>query len=686
MNVTVEEATGLPRHAYLSVRVGETRRMRPFRAGESFAFAPTAASATGPSNSENRYGGGVLCGSSTSLHVHLDAFEKLGTHIAQGDGDAAGYDGSLKEVEIHTATGGLIRAKLRFQAAGQQPTSPMSPESSAKAQNRHRLEVDAKNYLDSHDLWGVVQGMLHTVLKQRPEDPIALMLSHLAEEQRLRASPAPEALALESQAHQSAAFHSTPAPADKDQQALAEDLQHEGPDRAGASPDGLRAVESSNQRSAEAAVEEPSKAAPAPGDADDATTGRPAQEEAAAVADAATRAVDVDLECEGSFPTSNCPEELPDLSRHSSLMADILRADPSIYGRLRMRRTKLGVPLARCIKAGVDNPGHPFLKVVGAVACDEDSYDVFRELFDPIIQIRHGGYMPAPGAMHATDLGIDRVSETCIDPLGCHVLSVRVHSSRSLRGFRFPPVCDRDELCQVEGTLTRALLGIRDAELRGDYFPLSGSTSYLPKPTGMSPAEEESLRVQHVLFQRPDSPVLLSSGFGRHWPEARGIFAAESQKLVVWLNQEDHMRVVSMQAGGDLRGAFVRFTQALDEVERALEQDGHGFARSDRLGYLCSCPSNLGTGLRASVLLRIPLVSARPDFGANCERLGLSARPALSSAASAGLLAWDIANRDRLGKTEAELVNAVVLGCSQLVAMEQALERGEEPLPPPTAA
>ena len=61
-------------------------------------------------------------------------------------------------------------------------------------------------------------------------------------------------------------------------------------------------------------------------------------------------------------------------------------------------------------------------------------------------------------------------------------------------------------------------------DLKGDYFPLHGSKSYSEKPEGMTLEKEEQLRNNGNLFQEPDSTLLLSSGCGRHWPDARGIF------------------------------------------------------------------------------------------------------------------------------------------------------------------
>ena len=74
-------------------------------------------------------------------------------------------------------------------------------------------------------------------------------------------------------------------------------------------------------------------------------------------------------------------------------------------------------------------------------------------------------------------------------------------------------------------------------DLQGDYFPLAGSRSYKEKPTGMSEEKEEQLRSRGNLFQEPDSTLLLSSGCGRHWPDARGIFHNNDENLFVWVNE-----------------------------------------------------------------------------------------------------------------------------------------------------
>jgi len=210
-----------------------------------------------------------------------------------------------------------------------------------------------------------------------------------------------------------------------------------------------------------------------------------------------------------TFLGGDMPETCPDLTNHSSFFADAMKADPGIYERLKDKKTSLGVTLGHCIKTGVDNPGHPHIKTCGLVAGDEESYTVFADIFDPVVSSRHNGY--AADALHPTDLDVDKLSKTKIDPTGRYVLTSRCRTGRSVRGFRLPPVCDFEERRKLEDVIVKSLLTL-EGDLAGDYFPLHGSQSYQPKPTGMSLEKEEELRNAGNLFQEPDSTLLLSSG------------------------------------------------------------------------------------------------------------------------------------------------------------------------------
>ena len=288
-----------------------------------------------------------------------------------------------------------------------------------------------------------------------------------------------------------------------------------------------------------------------------------------------------------TFLGGKMPETCPDLTNHSSFFAEAMKNDPTLYEKLKDRKTSLGVTLGHCIKTGVDNPGHPHIKAgfqtdhlvlllsasqseaefdqfenltktVGLVAGDEESYTVFKELFDPVISARHNGY--AADAHHPTDLDVSKLSTTKIDPTGKYVLTTRCRTGRSVRGFRLPPTCDFEERRKLEDIIVKSLLSLQ-GDLQGDYFPLHGSKSYAPKPNGMSLEKEDELRTNGNLFQEPDSTLLLSSGCGRHWPDARGIYHNNDANLFVWVNEEDQMRIVSMEKGDNVQRIIERFAK-----------------------------------------------------------------------------------------------------------------------------
>jgi len=376
------------------------------------------------------------------------------------------------------------------------------------------------------------------------------------------------------------------------------------------------------------------------------------------------------------FPTDEAPSVMPDLSGYNSIMAEVLRANPKIYGSLKNKKTQKGVTFAACIKQGMDNKGHPMLKTVGMTAGDEESYEVFKELFDPVIEIRHGGYKP--DAKHPTDLDASKLSSTfkIRDPTGKYVLSTRIRTGRSLRGLRLPPSCKKGERREVERVMSKALLSL-EGDLKGDYFPLAYSQSFPPKMGGMTVQEEDKLRADHLLFQEPDSTLLLSSGMGRHWPDGRGIFVNDATNFLVWVNEEDHMRIISMEVGGDVKSVFQRFVLAVKTCEEIVKKESYEFMHNEHLGYILTSPADLGTGLRASVLVKLPLLSQRADFKSLCGGMRLEARGGAGEGSEASDGVYDISNSDRLGKSEVALVELMINGCTKLIELEQKLERGE---------
>merc|ERR1712025_41584 len=120
---------------------------------------------------------------------------------------------------------------------------------------------------------------------------------------------------------------------------------------------------------------------------------------------------------------------------------------------------------------------------------------------------------------------------------------------------------------------------------------------------------------------------------------------------------EDHMRIISMQKGDNIKQIFARFATACNEIQKVLKAEGYDFMHNDHLGWVLTCPSNLGTGLRAGAMVKVPHVSGKDDFKQTLAKMGLQARgtAGVDSASTGGT--WDISNADRLGKSETQLVN-----------------------------
>ncbi|XP_046842019.1 creatine kinase B-type-like [Xenia sp. Carnegie-2017] len=352
--------------------------------------------------------------------------------------------------------------------------------------------------------------------------------------------------------------------------------------------------------------------------------------------------------------------DYPDLAIHNNLMAKHLT--PRMYGKLRDINTKSGFSLDKAIQTGVDNPGHPFISTVGIVAGDEESYEVFADLFDPIIEERHNGFRKSD--MHKTDLSYSKLQGGILDDK--YVLSSRVRTGRSIRGFALPPHCSRGERREVEKIVNGALQGLK-GELAGRYYPLNG----------MSEADQNQLIEDHFLFDKPVSPLLTCAGMARDWPDARGIFHNTNKNFLVWINEEDHTRIISMEKGGNMKKVFQRFCEGLNEVERLIKKEGYQYMWNQHLGYILTCPSNLGTGLRAGVHVKLPYLAKNKRFDEILGKLKLQKRGTGGVDTAAVGSIFDISNSDRLGVSEVELVQLVVDGVNRLIKIEKRLEKNQ---------
>lgn len=373
------------------------------------------------------------------------------------------------------------------------------------------------------------------------------------------------------------------------------------------------------------------------------------------------------------FPADACPEELPDLSNHFSLLAELLKGEPDLYHKFKDRQTSLGIGLAKCIKTGIDNRGHQLIKTVGLVAGDEECYETFKELFRSMIVLLHGpGCFSVP---YVSDFDLNHLSTMHLDPSGKHVLSTQIRLARNLRGIRFPPAVTLEERRKVERVIVKALMEL-EGPLKGEYHPLAESSSFAPKPKGMGQGDQRVLRQANLIFDRPDSTASLCSGVGRHWPDGRGVFVNESRSFSVWVNEEEHFRALVARQGDDVQGAFCEMAHALDSINASLRRHGEcpdGFAFSEELGFLTSCPASIGTSMRVGVIVNLPSIQStdqQADLIAWCADRRLSVRSAVDERGVQLKGVFELANSDRLYPSEVQVINLLVESISELIQAE----------------
>ena len=103
----------------------------------------------------------------------------------------------------------------------------------------------------------------------------------------------------------------------------------------------------------------------------------------------------------------------------------------------------------------------------------------------------------------------------------------------------------------------------------------------------------------HFLFVSGDKN-LIAAGMEREWPEGRGIFHNAAKTFLVWVNEEDQLRIISMEKGGDVKGVFERLARGINAVGDSVKaESGKQFLLHPKYGYLHSCPTNLGKIFKA---------------------------------------------------------------------------------------
>jgi len=316
-----------------------------------------------------------------------------------------------------------------------------------------------------------------------------------------------------------------------------------------------------------------------------------------------------------------------------------------------LKTPSFGSTLLDVIQSGVENLDSG----VGIYAPDAEAYSVFSPLFDPVIETYHKGFSQTDKHPNC-DFG-DVNSLKNLDPEGAFVVSTRVRGGRSMAGYPFNPCLTEAQYKEMESKVTTAFNGLT-GELKGTYFPL----------TGMTKEVQQKLIDDHFLFKEGDR-FLQAANACRYWPSGRGIYHNDKKNFLVWVNEEDHLRIISMQMGGDLGEVYRRWVGAVNAIEKLVP-----FSHHDRLGFLTFCPTNLGTTVRASVHIKLPKLAADlSKLEAVAGRYNLQVRGTAGEHSESVGGVYDISNIRRMGLTEYQAVKEMQDGILELIQIEKAM-------------
>ena len=215
------------------------------------------------------------------------------------------------------------------------------------------------------------------------------------------------------------------------------------------------------------------------------------------------------------------------------------------------------------------------------------------------------------------------------------VISSRIRLARNLADYPFISRATRQDRTQIEHVLRERILSI---EASGDLLYLN-----VEELEGV----DRQFLVERQLISREHAE---SQG-------ARAVAIDGCEKFSLMINEEDHLRMQVMQSGLNLQSVWEQVNRLDDLIE-----DKVTFAFHERLGYLTACPTNVGTGMRVSVMLHLPaLVITRQidKVFRSLQKISLAVRGLYGEGSQAMGDFYQISNQITLGRTEAELIRQV---------------------------
>ena len=324
--------------------------------------------------------------------------------------------------------------------------------------------------------------------------------------------------------------------------------------------------------------------------------------------------------------------------------------------------------LLLCCKSGYENADSG----MGLYAMSPTDYDELKPYFDKVIRDYHGitGDLKHINCWDLSKVeGLPEGGKLDLTALGLGDTSMRVRVGRNLKDFPLPGNMTQDDRVNLEKRMIVAFEKLmEDPAYGGTYYTLTPDTKY-----SIDQTKYQELVDAHIMFKDMSAdPYLNSAGISCHWPFGRGVYVSEDKGFIVWVGEEDHLRIMCMKTGTCLNDVFDRLQTCLKVME---SQEGCEFAVSPDYGYVTSCPTNLGSGMRASLHIKLPCLTKKgkdvSEAKACAKTLGLSVRGVGGEHTEAGEDGTvDISPSARLCIKESEIVAALYKGIKLLMEKE----------------
>ena len=228
------------------------------------------------------------------------------------------------------------------------------------------------------------------------------------------------------------------------------------------------------------------------------------------------------------------------------------------------------------------------------------------------------------------------------------VLSSRIRLARNLSDFPFESRMTDEQRGQLAQKVRTALEG----------FPAAGAPLRFVEMDAISPIRRYAMVERHEV----------SREFVKD-PAHRVLGVSEDESVSIMINEEDHLRIQVMASGLNLSGAYQLCSQIDDAIDAKVD-----YAFHEKLGYLTTCPTNLGTGLRASVMIHLPALEQNGMMNqlvATVNKLGLTIRGTYGEGSKVLGSIYQISNQITLGITETDAIQNLESIVLQVIESEK---------------